>query len=398
MTDAPLILHVDMDAFFASVEQLDDPALRGKPVLVGGRGRRGVVAAASYEARAFGCRSAMPMATALRSCPHAEVVRPRGERYREMSDKVFGILERVTPVVEPVSIDEAFLDATGSVRLLGDGRTIAGRIKREIKEETGLIASVGVAPNTFLAKLASDLDKPDGLRVIEPDEVESVLGPLAVRVIPGVGPGAAKKLESFGVRTVADLRGVPESVLTGRFGSWGARLAQLARGEGGRPVTPDSEAKSVGHEQTFSEDLEDPADVRAFLSAHVEQAARRLRRKGRLARTVTVKIRFGDFETITRAATLGEPTADTDELWRAAVGLFDAWASKQFRPVRLIGASLGSLTTGDEAQLGLFGEARIDARPSADAALDAIAEKFGAGKAVRGRSLGAKKKSGPGGG
>ncbi|MEM9065807.1 MAG: DNA polymerase IV [Planctomycetota bacterium] len=348
------ILHVDMDAFFASVEQLDDPGLRGKPVLVGGSGRRGVVAAASYEARTFGCRSAMPMATALRLCPHAIVAKPRGRRYRALSDRVFEILERVTPVVEPLGIDEGFLDATGSLRLLGDGRTIAQKIKREIKDETGLIASVGVAPNTFLAKLASDMDKPDGLRVIAPGEASSLLAPMPVTSLPGVGRSAAHTLRALGVRTIGDLRRVPPGVLNSKLGTYGVRLAQLAVGEGGRTVTPDHEAKSVGHEQTFSEDLEDPTDVRSALSAHVEQASRRLRRKGRVARTVTVKIRFGDFETVTRSETLAEPSSDTDTLWAAAERLFDAWVSSGFRPVRLIGATLGSLSRAGTGQMGLF--------------------------------------------
>ncbi len=379
LTAVRTILHVDLDAFFASVEQLDEPSLRGRPVLVGGTGPRGVVAAASYEARVFGCHSAMPTAVARRLCPHAVVVKPRGDRYSELSRRVFGVLETATPLIQPLSIDEAFLDVSGSVRLLGEGRAIAVKLRDQIKAETGLTASVGVATNKFLAKLASDLEKPDGLVVIEPDRVREVLDPLPVSRIPGVGPAAEKRLHAIGVRTIGELAKLPEGVASSRLGSFGSHVWRLAHGEDDRPVTPDREAKSIGHERTFGADLEDPEEVRAVMLREAEDVARRLRRHGLHARSVTVKIRFGDFKTITRAATLEQPTESTHELSAAAVELFDAWIGKEgFRPVRLIGVTASHLSKGSGEQPGLFDppEAR-DKRAALDKAADAIAERFG---------------------
>lgn len=387
--DSRTILHVDMDAFFASVEQLDDPELRGKPVLVGGRGRRGVVAAASYEARAFGCRSAMPTSTALRLCPHAHVVGGRGERYREMSDAVFEIMQRYTPLIEPLSIDEAFCDVTGSARLHGDGPTIARAIKHDVQSETGLVASVGVAPNKFLAKLASDLEKPDGLVVLTAGDAAARIGPLPVSRIFGIGPAAERKLGGLGVRSIEQLRKLPVDVLTGKLGSWGESVWRRAHGLDDREVVPDHAAKSIGHEQTFGENLEDPEQVRAVLSEQVEAVARRLRKKSRSARTVTLKIRFGDFETITRASTLAGSTDSTSAIWNATRGLFDAWAQSGFRSVRLIGVSVSDLSGRDGEhqgeQAGLFETAEPERSP--DAATDAIVAKFGKGAIRRGRSL-----------
>ncbi|MEM1331642.1 MAG: DNA polymerase IV [Planctomycetota bacterium] len=387
MTDERTILHVDLDAFFASVEQLDDPALRGKPVLVGGSGPRGVVAAASYEAREFGCRSAMPTAVAKRLCPHAVVVRGRFERYRELSDQVFEILHTATPLVQPLSIDEGFLDVSGSRRLLGEGRVIAEMLRERIKRETGLVASVGVAPNKFLAKLASDLDKPDGLVVIEPGTEREVLAPLPISRLPGVGPAAEKTLHRLGVRTIGDVAAMPESVLDDRLGSIGASLYQRAMGRDDRPVVTDREAKSIGHEQTFGVNLEDPDAVRAVLSEQVEAVARRLRKKGRAAKTVTVKIRYGDFETITRSGSLDERSDTTDAIWAAARSLFDTWAQSGFRSVRLIGVSVSHLGEPGGEQAGLFEQETQRTNAAADAALDAIASKFGTGAIKRGRSL-----------
>ena len=309
-----VIMHVDMDAFFASVEQFDDPSLRGKPVLVGGAGNRGVVAAASYEARVFGCHSAQPMIVARRLCPDAAVVKPNGARYREISSRVFEILGGFTPLLQPLSVDEAFLDVTGSLRLLGEPREIAQRIKHDIKAQTGLNASVGVAPNKFLAKLASDLEKPDGLVVIERERINEVLTPLPVTVIFGIGPAARGRLERLGVRTIGDALGLPVETLEGRLGSFGRRVWELARGIDDRPVRTDHEAKSISHEQTFGVNAADPEFVRAVIMTQAEDVARRLRRHGRTARTVTIKIRFGDFETVTRSATLPGATDRTDEV------------------------------------------------------------------------------------
>lgn len=374
------ILHVDMDAFFAAVEQLDHPELRGKPVLVGGAGRRGVVAAASYEARAFGCRSAQPTAVALRMCPQAIVVKGNHARYKQISSAMFEILESYSPRVQPLSIDEAFLDVTGSVRLFGQPRAIAELIRERIKAELGLTASVGVAPNKFLAKLASDLDKPDGLVVVDPDRIEQTLGPLEVSRLWGVGPAAEAKLAGLGVRTIGDLRGVPEKTLQARFGDFGLHLWRLARGIDDRAVHTDREAKSISHEQTFGVNLGDPGEVRVVLLGQAQDVARRLRRHERRARTVTMKVRFGDFETVTRARTLDDPADETAVISAAATDLFDTWA-KSFRPVRLIGVGVGSLSDGPP-QAGLFNQEERTKQRAIDSATDAIAERFGS-KAVR---------------
>ncbi|MHC4810543.1 MAG: DNA polymerase IV, partial [Planctomycetota bacterium] len=284
------ILHVDMDAFFASVEQLDDPQLRGRPVLVGHDGPRGVVAAASYEARRFGCRSAMPMVTARRLCPEAVVVRGRGHRYAEISRRVLAILGDFTPLVQPLSIDEAFLDVTGSVRLLGEPVAMAREIRRRIREQEQLVASIGVAPNKFLAKLASDLEKPDALVVLTAADVTGRLAELPVERLWGVGGAAARRLHAMGLRRFGDLQALSDSD-TATLGEEIAGLRRLAMGIDERTVHPDREAKSIGSERTFGADLARPADAMPFLIEQAEEIAERLRRHGRLARTVTVKIR-----------------------------------------------------------------------------------------------------------
>lgn len=376
-----------MDAFFASVEQLDHPELRGKPVIVGGTGPRGVVAAASYEARAFGCRSAQPTSIARRLCPQAIVVKGSYHRYKELSGVVFSILESFSPLVQPVSIDEAFVDVTGSGRLLGDGPTIAAAIRARVRAQTGLTCSVGVAPNKFLAKLASDLRKPDALVVLTPETFQGVLDPLPVSRVWGVGPAAEGALGRLGVRTIADLRALPAETLTARFGDFGDHLWRLARGLDDRPVHTDRQAKSISHEQTFAQDLEDPDEVRAVLARESEDVARRLRRAARFARTVTVKIRFGQFETITRSRTLPEATDRTDAIAGAARALFDAWAAG-FRPVRLIGVGVTHLAEGP-GQGGLFEQAADERRRAVDAAADVISTRFGAGAIRRASTLAA---------
>ncbi len=372
-----------MDAFFAAIEQLDRAELRGRPVLVGGDGPRGVVAAASYEARPFGCRSAQPMVIARRHCPHAVVVTPRPGRYREVSSRVFEILESFTPLVEPLSIDEAFLDVTGSEALLGPARQIADAIKKRIAGELGLTASVGVATNKFLAKLASDLDKPDGLTVIEPDRVEHVLADLPVSRMWGVGPVMEQKLSDAGIRTFGDLRRSAPSVLKSLFGSHSTRMGALAAGEDDRKVVPDARAKSISQEQTFAFDLAEPEAVREVLLDQVAQVGRRLRSHGLRAGRVIVKIRYGDFQTITRSRSLGEPVSLTNALWEAGSALFDRWAASSFQPVRLIGFGAAALCPGVE-QLSLFSRPDRDRSKALDDVTDAIQDRFGPAAIHRG--------------
>lgn len=369
------ILHVDMDAFFASIEQMDHPELRGKPVLVGHDGPRGVLATASYEARVFGCRSAMPTAVAKRLCPQAIIVPGRMDRYQEVSDQVFRIFDEFSPLVEPLSIDEAFLDLTGTERVLGDAVSVAGRIRRRISTEVGVTGSIGMAACKYLAKLGSDMQKPNGQTVIGPDDIERILPPLPVTRLWGVGKATAARLEPLGIRTIGDFRRQPIERLRDLLGSDAERLLELAHGIDNRPVIPDCEARSIGHEQTFETDLADPAAVRNVLLELTEQVGSRLRRHGLRARGVSVKIRFGQFETVTRSATLPEGTDVTAELWSAARSLFDTWA-RQYRPVRLIGVTAERLGTEGQ-QLSLFANPRQQKQQRLDAIADRINTRFG---------------------
>ncbi len=374
------ILHVDMDEFFAAVEKLDRPELRGKPLLVGGSPEgRGVVSTASYEARKYGCRSAMPMTAAIRRCPDAIVLPVRGRRYAEISDRVFAILESFTPLVEPLSIDEAFLDVTGSRALFGSGEEIARRIKGRILDEIGLTASVGVAPNKSLAKLASDLEKPDGLVVINSGDVHRVLDPLPVSKLWGLGPTGQERLRRFSIETIGELRTLDEEALHRILGDAADGFRKLAEGIDPRPVVPDSRAKSIGREQTFARDIADLDDLRAVLLRQVEHVARRLHRQELAARTVTLKLRYNDFTTITRSTTLERPISITDELWRAAERIFSAWAAKQRRPLRLIGVTVSQLAPADEQQLSLFNTEERERMAALDRAVDDIADRFGEG-------------------
>ena len=389
------ILHVDMDAFFAAIEQRDRPELRGKPVLVGGTGRRGVVSTASYEARPFGCRSAMPMAVARRLCPQAIVVAPDGRRYHAVSEQLFAILADVTPRVEPLSVDEAFLDMTGCERLWGSAVKVAHDLKARIRRELGLTASVGVAPNMFLAKLASDLEKPDGLTVITDDTIDEILLPLPVERLWGVGPKTAERLHARGVRTIGELRAVSTAELERTLGSSAEHLARLARGLDVRTVVPDSRAKSLSQEQTFGVDIEDAGHVRDVLRAQGEQVGRRLRQSGMKARTVQLKIRYGDFETITRSLTFDRPTDATAQLLEASFTLFDRWARSRFRPVRLIGMGVSGLAGGAEEQLDLFTDPGTKRNARLDQALDAIQDRFGGAAIQRGTPAGPPRRPDP---
>lgn len=379
-----VVLHVDMDAFYASVEQRDFPELRGQPVLVGYDGNRGVVSAASYEAREFGCRSAMPISVAKRLCPHAIIQPGRMKVYVNESKRIFEVFEDTAPIVEPLSIDEAFLDLTGTARLLGDPVDVARALRVRIREKTGLTASIGVAPNKFLAKLASDMDKPDGLTVIRAESVLQTLDPLPIRRMWGVGPASAERLEAAGIRTFGDARGAPRDVLERRWGRLGTALYRLSRGLDERQVHRDRGAKSISQECTFGVDLEAPDAVRDVLLRQAESVARRLRKHALRARTVTVKIRFGFFETITRSATLPAPSDVTRDMQQTARGLFDRWAARDFQPVRLIGVGAAKLQQG-AGQLGLF-EAPADGRErELDKLMDGIRSRFGKDSIQRGK-------------
>jgi len=348
IVDHPLrrIIHLDMDAFYASVEQRDDPALRGRPVAVGGSPRsRGVVAAASYEARAFGVRSAMPMARALRQCPDLVVVRPDFPRYREASQRVMAILRSATPLVEPLSLDEAYLDVTDNLWGEPLATSVARGLKQRIREELALTASAGVAPNKFLAKIASGWRKPDGLTVIAPARVEAFLQQLPVEALWGVGPVTARKLHAIGIGRLVDVRAADPAVLAGAVGSLSGRLQELARGEDQRPVRPDRPWKSISAETTFATDLADPAtqaEEIARLAARVAASLAKLRLR---ARTVTIKVRYGDFTTVTRSHSELLATADASDITGRALALL-ARTEATTRPVRLLGVGSHGLVAG----------------------------------------------------
>jgi DNA polymerase-4 len=342
------IVHVDMDAFYASVEQRDDPLLRGRPVAVGGDPtRRGVVAAASYEARAYGVRSAMPMARAVRLCPSLVIVRPDFAKYRAVSQAVFEIFRSVTPLVEPLSLDEAYLDVTENAWQEPLGRVVAQRLKERIRETTGLTASAGVAPNKFLAKIASAWKKPDGLTVIAPERVERFLQTLPVDALWGVGPVTAKRLHERGIRRLVDVRTVEPGLLREVVGSSADWLRQLADGIDERPVVPDRIVKSSGSENTFATDLTDLNEIRREIDEMARDAAAWLARKARACRTVTIKVRYSDFTTITRSDTRHPPTNDADNLAARAVALLDRTEAGR-KPVRLLGVSVHNLIDPEE--------------------------------------------------
>ncbi len=351
-----VVLHVDMDSFFASVEVLDDPTLAGLPVIVGGAGGRGVVAACTYEARMFGVHSAMPSSVARRLCPSAVFVDGRYHRYLEESEKLHAILGAVTPLVEGISIDEAFLDVTGSEQLLGDGPSIAGAIRRRVAEELHLACSVGVGRSKLMAKLASKAAKPvatrtgitpgPGVVVVEPDHELEFLHPLPVRALWGVGPVTARRLDALGVLCVGDIAALPPGSLERYLGSsLGAHLAALSRGEDPRPVVPEQAPKSIGHEETFASDLWDRGDLQRQLSRMVDASADGLRRSGLAARTVTVKVRFGDFTMVTRSHSMDAPIDASPAIGAVAVALLDS--VELDRGVRLLGVSLSGFADPD---------------------------------------------------
>ncbi len=372
------ILHVDLDAFYASVEVLANPGLRGRPVLVGGTGPRGVVAAASYEARRFGVHSAMPMARARRLCPEAVVLAPRFDAYQAVSREVGEIFRSFTPRVEPIALDEAFLDVAGAARLFGTGPEIGEAIRRRIRTETGLAASVGVATSKLVAKLASEEAKPDGMLVVEPGTELAFLHPLPAGRLWGVGPATLRRLARYGTETVGDLAALPEASLVEALGrAAGGQLHRLAWGRDDRPVEPDREAKSVGAEETFPRDLHDDERLASEVVRLAERTGGRLRQHGLAGRTVTLKVRYSDFRTITRSATVPEPISATADIARLATDLL-----RRLEPaggIRLLGTSVHNLTAApahqEELPLGDVPAHRPTER--VQEAIDAVRARFG---------------------
>ena len=374
------VIHFDMDAFFASVEQLDDPDLRGKPVLVGARSRRGVVTAASYEARPAGVGSAMSMVEALRRCPDAIVVPPRRARYSELSGRVFEVFRRYTPLVEGLSVDEAFLDVTGSRALFGDGPEIARRIKQDVSAEIGLTGSAGVAPNKFVAKIASDLHKPDGLTVVPHDGAAEFLAPLPLERMWRVGPKARVRLRAAGLQSIGDLARADACTLEQLLGSWGPVARELARGVDERPVVVGSPPKSLGSESTFEHDLATSDALLKPILRQSMQVADRLVNTGLWAQVVTLKIKYGDHRIRTRQARLSRAVCDTDAIFEAARDLlmrFDALDAG----VRLTGVSVSSLTKHPDAEL--FPDAERARRERLAVTTRALRERFGVAGVTR---------------
>jgi len=379
------IIHVDMDAFYASIEQLDNPEFKGKPVIVGGNPKgRGVVSAASYEARKFGVHSAMPMAQAIRLCPHAIVLPVRMERYVQVSQQIHAIFEQYTPLVESVSIDEAFLDVTGSTKLFGSGKQIGLAIKRAIKDKLKLTASVGVAPNKFLAKLASDMEKPDGFVVITEQNKQEILDPLPVSKIWGVGKVTEQALQSYAILTIAQLRQTPLEELKAIVGNFAPVLLQLACGIDESKVEPARCAKSLSSEQTFATDVQDQEILRRSLLNRVEEVAQRLRASNLRAKTVTVKLRYGDFRTITRSNTFDTATNTTAALWQTAKAIFQKWQAESAGPLRLIGFATSGLVKEDTCQQLLFGDPKEEKQKRLDEAVDKIKNRYGEDSLRRG--------------
>jgi DNA polymerase-4 len=386
------IIHVDMDAFYAAVECLDDPSLVGKPVIVGGLGPRGVVATASYEARRFGVHSAMPMGRARRLCPQAHYLRPRMDRYREKSAEVFAIFRDFTPVLEGLSLDEAFLDVTSSLKLFGGPLEIARGIRQRIRDETGLTASVGVAHNKFLAKLASDARKPDGLVFVAPDEVRGFLDPMPVGRLWGIGRQTEPRLKALGILTIGQLRRTDASALRPVLGNRTEHFQRLARGEDEREVNAERADKSISREVTFDRDVLDRDTLLAELQSQAESVARRLRSQGLVARTVVVKIRDARFRTVTRSRSLRACSGSTRTLYRMARALFERWReSNRTTPVRLLGMGVSGLE--DALETGESVADRIDSprEQRIDLVLDSINQRFGEAGVVHGQTLRRKK-------
>lgn len=377
------IMHLDMDAFYASVEQADNPELRGKPVLVGGA-ERGVVCAASYEARKFGVHSAMPVFQAKKLCPQGIFLPVRMSRYKEVSCAVMNILAGISPLVERVSIDEAFVDISGTEALYGPPRALSLRVKSDVLVATALTCSVGVAPNKFLAKIASDLKKPDGLTIIEEQEVESFLKVLPARKIPGVGQRTAEELKNLGIVNAADILKLPLRFWVKRFGKWGVRLHEKARGIDDTPIETVSDPKSISAEETFAQDIEDMAELEKMLLSQAEEVGRDLRSHGLQGRTVVLKLKYSDFKTVTRSRTLPSPFDSTQVLFTTARQLL-----KELNParkVRLIGVGVSNFSAGfRQMQIVPGKESESRGFEHLDQALDRIQKRFGDKAIIRGR-------------
>ena len=369
------ILHIDMDAFYASVEEQDRPELKGTPLIVGGTGGRGVVAAASYAVRRFGVRSAMPMREALRRCPQAVCVAPRMARYKEVSEQVFAIFHEFTPLVEGLSLDEAFLDVTSSQRLLGSAESMGREIRGRIRRQTGLTASVGIAPNKLLAKIASDLNKPDGMCRLDPDHAREIIDGLPVEKLFGLGPRTLPAVHAVGIRSFGDLRKAGEDTLRRVFGKHAAAMRARASGLDDRPVEPDRAEKSISAEETYAADIRGSALLSVEILRLADRAASRLRAQGLAAGCVSVKIRRGDFTTFTRQRALGSATQDTAVVSAVAQNLLGEWLADQPNaPIRLLGVGVGGLNTLQQGDLFAGGTA-----PGSrlDATIDGIRDRFG---------------------
>lgn len=374
------IMHVDMDAFFASVEQLDNPELRGLPVIVGGLSGRGVVSTCSYEARKFGVHSAMPMHMARRLCPQGVYIQGRMQRYKELSDKIMDIFRSFSPLVEQLSVDEAFLDVTGMEGLYPDVVTLAKAIKSKIYSDTGLHASVGIAPNKFLAKLASDLEKPDGLVLIRPETAAAFIAPMPVRKIFGIGKAAEEQLLQYGINTIGKIAAADIKILQKVFGINAQTVHDLARGIDNRPVVNETEAKSIGKEHTYDKDLYDENDLRKAVRDLCGETGWRLRRRGLIGYTVTLKVKFSSFKTITRSITSEMPVAYDEEIYALALKMLRQ--VKFTEGVRLLGVSISHLESEDAAPVLNFNEnERLKKR---NQAVDLLKNRFGEGIIKRG--------------
>jgi DNA polymerase-4 len=381
------IIHIDMDAFYASVEIRERPELASKAVIVGGRADgRGVVAAANYIARGFGVHSAMPTASALRLCPGLVVLAPRHELYAAVSRQIHAIFQRYTPQIEPLALDEAFLDVTASERLFGPAEQIGRAIKQAIREELSLVASVGIAPNKFLAKLAGDIEKPDGFVVVREENIEDFLAPLPVTRIWGVGKVAARGFERLGIRTIGQLRHYSPRLIREHFGSSGEQFLRLAQGLDERPVVSEQEAKSISNETTFAVDISDRRVMRDWLHALTEQVAWRLRAQELKGRTVQIKVRLSDFTTLTRSHSLDDVTDITAVIWRAVQTLFDERLPQPLPPVRLLGVGISNFAEPSPRQGDLFSGADEGRQRRIDAVLDEMKSRFGKGAIRRGKT------------